>query len=498
MTPPAVGARCDDLAEAAGAPAPARRWLWWVGWIAVTFGAWNSCASHREARKNDALLASGRYPVTPGFALAAFRGAGTDDSDISRYLAYANAALGRPFQPYYVRPLEGWTAASEASGPAAADRDDPRQSPPQSAPGPLVPYRDFSVEYPPGFFLLALPPALLGLDLDGYRLAFSAWMALLLLAAMLAALDLGRTLCPRRPPEVLPTATLAALALGTIAVRRYDAVVSLSVCLFLLGCVRRWPVVAGLSLGVGVAAKVVPLMVLPAALVYWIALRRWRELLLAGAVALAVELAINLPLLVLAGGHLFDLLRYHGQRPLEVESTGAALLSLGRLVWPDSAHAVEAYGCSNVVGGADRVLLPLSGLLPAAAVLAIAAWSARRTAAVLRAPGGERAAGELLLRAGCATLAATMATGKVLSAQYPTWLLPAGALAAVIDDGGRRGTTSGLLIAAMVLTQLNQHLFFALLPGAHPLFGALVLLRNGLLLAFALRLLRGPAAEAAA
>jgi len=99
------------------------------------------------------------------------------------------------------------------------------------------------------------------------------------------------------------------------------------------------------------------------------------------------------------------------------------------------------------------------------------------------------------VRAACATLAASMTLGKVFSAQYLTWLLPAGALASVLDGGRRRRTALLLLGGAMLLTQLNQHLFFGILGnGPHPLMGLLFLLRNGLLLAWAVWILfPGPA-----
>lgn len=469
------------------APAPPGRirpWPW-LAWFLLTFGAWNSCASHADARWSDGELARGGHPLTPAFALAALRGAGTDDGDISRYLSYANATLGRPYQPFYVRPLEGWTGpqASEATGP---DPDDPHQTPPRRPDRPLVPYRDFSVEYPPGFFVLALPPALPGFGLDGYRLVFSAWMALLLTAALWATLRIGRVLRPLAPPSPVAVAALLGLLLGTVAVRRFDAIVSLSMCLLLDGCLRRKPVLAGLALGVGLVAKLVPALVVPLAVVHWVALRRWRELGVAAAVTALVGLVVVGPFFLLAGGHLVDLMRYHAQRPLEVESTGAALLTIGRFFDPASAWAVDSFGFTNVVGPADRFLLPLAELAPLVATVGIAAWTLLRTRAALRGADGERFSGEVLVRASCATLAASMALGKVFSAQYLTWLLPAGALVSVLQAGGRRRTALWLLGGAMLLTQLNQHLFFGLLGrGPQPLMGVLILARNALVLAWA-------------
>jgi len=109
---------------------------------------------------------------------------------------------------------------------------------------------------------------------------------------------------------------------------------------------------------------------------------------------------------------------------------------------------------------------------------------------VLRRVDGERLSGEVLVRAACATLAASMALGKVFSAQYLTWLLPAGALVSLLDAGRRRRVSLWLLGGAMLLTQLDQHVFYGMLgSGPHPLMGVLFLVRNGLLLAWAVWIL---------
>src|SRR5689334_22318063 len=49
---------------------PARMGPWpWVCWFLVTFVFWNSCASHADSRRSDALLARGEFPRTPAFAI---------------------------------------------------------------------------------------------------------------------------------------------------------------------------------------------------------------------------------------------------------------------------------------------------------------------------------------------------------------------------------------------------------------------------------------------
>ena len=79
----------------------------------------------------------------------------TRSHDLTRYRAYSNAALGFPYLSYYVRTEAAWRRVFLA-GEHLPDEPSPTVTPDHA----LKPYRDFLVEYPPGFFLAAIPPAL--------------------------------------------------------------------------------------------------------------------------------------------------------------------------------------------------------------------------------------------------------------------------------------------------------------------------------------------------
>src|SRR5205085_722315 len=95
----------------------------------------------------------GRWDATPAHVVTMVRAYYTNDGDLRRYLAYADAALGRPHHGFYVRSMDTWLASFSSN----YESDDSKA--PTSVPSdrPLVPYRDYAVEYPPGFFLLAVP-----------------------------------------------------------------------------------------------------------------------------------------------------------------------------------------------------------------------------------------------------------------------------------------------------------------------------------------------------
>jgi len=463
-----------------------RAWLGWVPWCVVVFGLFNTCAGHREAEDLGRLHDSGHRSITPSLVLRVVRAAGTDDGDINRYRAYANAVLGRPYQGYYVRPSALWSGDARSEYDAK-DVSDPLVTPPVQPYAPLTPYRDFLVEYPPGFFLLALPPAWAGGDFTLYPLIFSLYMGLLLTAALFAGTRLLPLISPTQETAGALTrwAAAAALALGIIAVRRYDAAVALSLCVLAWGVVAKRPLWAGAALGLGTAAKGLPIFLVPVLLIYWLSRRRFKDAALAAAAASAVGLLVALPFVLTAGRSFFDAVSYHGQRPLQIESTAGALLIVGRLIAPGSATVTHTFGSANVIAAWEAPLRYLASILPSLAVIAVCLWTRRR----LRAATLESEAGLLLVRALCATLVALITLGKVFSPQYVTWLLPLAVAVSLADDGRE---TRWLMLAAFALTQLVYPLCYrlGLAYSLHPLFGVAVLARNGVLIAWAWRLLR--------
>ncbi len=458
-------------------------WLCWCAWCLVVGVLFNSCASHRSSERFADTVS--REGIRPSLSLAlwAIRAAHSDDGDTNRYLAYANALLGRPYQAYFVRPMERWKLDSRqfANG---KDQADPQETPPVAPSSGLIPYRDFSVEYPPGFFLFSVPCALITGDLDWFRAIFSLFMGGLLTLGLVISRRLAAELAPDRQASLVPWATGMALALGTILVRRYDPVVSFAYCLILWGAIGRKPWVAGVGFGLGIAAKLLPILLVPLALVFWFAMNRRREALVALATAVGVGIVIGLPAVAAAGTSMLDLFAYHGHRPLQIESSGGAMLIVSRFFAPDSAAFADTFGSANVVASWDGPFRWLSGILPFASLAAICAWAWRS----LRSAQEPRATAWVLLRATCAILVAWMTLGKVFSPQYVTWLMPLGVLAAVVDP---RASSRWGLLAALVLTQIIYPFAYRVqfANSLSPWFGTIVLVRNGLLLVWAARLL---------
>ena len=307
-----------------------------------------------------------------------------------------------------------------------------------------VPYRDFSLEYPPGALpMFALPGFVShgGRNQDvkpGFRRTFETlmWMCgAIALLAMAATLRVLRA----RPWAPLLFAALAPLALGTVILSRFDlwpaALAAAGVAALANGRFRS----GHLLLGIGAAAKFYPAILLPLAVAYTWKRHSRREALVSIGLAAAVFLLVFLPFLVLSPSGVWESIRVQLERPLQVESLGSALLLVGHHVFGYGLAGETSHGSQNVAGTAADVLGVLSTVLQAGVLLWVWVSFARGSATT-----------SAFVRATAAAICVFVAFGKVLSPQFLIWLIPVVPLVR-----GRRGLWAGaLLLAAFVLTQI--------------------------------------------
>jgi hypothetical protein len=307
-----------------------------------------------------------------------------------------------------------------------------------------VPYRDFQLEYPPAALPVFMVPSLLRSrdgDLEGYRRGFEAEMlvcgafVLLFMLAILIRLDAG----PVRMGAALGFAALAPLLLGSVVLSRFDlwpaALITGALAAFVSG---RQRLGAG-ALGLAVAAKLFPAVLVPVAGV-WVWRRSGRrEALVCLGVLAAVLVACFAPFLALSPHGVWHSVTTQTSRPLQLESLGAAFLLVGHAAGGLGITMESGHGSQNLVGAAPDTLAWIQTLLQAAALVLTWVWFARGPATR-----------ERLIQGSAAAVCAFVAFGKVLSPQFLIWLVP---LVPLVR--GRRGVAAGAVLAlALVLTQL--------------------------------------------
>ncbi len=321
--------------------------------------------------------------------------------------------------------------------------------------GGNVPYRDFSVEYPPGALPAFALPAIgnseqVGLDsADGrgyalrgdFRRNFELLMVLCGLATIAFATVSLRCLSASNGSVAagLGLVALTPLMLGSVVLSRFDLwptmIAAGAVAALLVG----WSWIGFGLLGAATVAKIFPVVLVPLAAI-WIWKRQgWKELAWGAGIFCAVLAAFFAPFVIVAPSGVLDSLTEQLGRPLQIESLGAASLVGLHDMFGFGLAMENSSGSQNLSGDAATVVAIAQSSLQAAALGAIWTWFAL----------GEMSR-ERFVRAAAAALVAFVALGKVLSPQFLIWLVPF-----VILVRGRRGLAASALVGlSLAVTQL--------------------------------------------
>ena len=233
-----------------------------------------------------------------------------------------------------------------------------------------VPYRDFAVEYPPGALpMFALPglaePGKNQQVSAGFRRTFETLMWMCGAVALLAMAVVLRVL--RRSDlnvwAALCFAAVAPLLLGSVILSRFDLWPA-AICVAALAALVSNRLRLGHALlGLGITAKLFPVVFVPLGVAYvWKRAGR-REALICLALVAGVVGAIFLPFVVLSPGGVWDSLSVQLSRPLQVESLGASLLLVGHHVFGFGLAGETSHGSQNVAGSAAGALAVATTLL---------------------------------------------------------------------------------------------------------------------------------------
>ena len=300
-----------------------------------------------------------------------------------------------------------------------------------------VPYRDFSVEYPPA----ALPAFLLPAYLPwSYGVSFAVLMGLCGAGCLVAGAWILRSVgaSPERATAALLLIGVSPLALGSLFDTRFDLWPTLLAVSSLAALLDDRPLLSGGLGGLAFAAKLWPAVLAPLGLAYLWRRRGPRATGTAVAAFAVVAAACFVPFAALAPGGVWHSVVGQLDRPLQVESLGAAVLMAAEHLGGPTLATVTSHGSQALSGAVAGPVAAVSAIVQVLVVAAIWTGFARR-----RRPGPET-----LLLACAAAVAALVAFGKVFSPQFLIWLVP---LVPLVR--GLRGVFgSAFLVSALVLT----------------------------------------------
>lgn len=337
-----------------------------------------------------------------------------------------------------------------------------------------VPYRDFTVEYPPAALPVFVLPALGAGGSEAYERRFEGLMASL---GVMSVLLVAAASSSMWAPIVVG---VAPLLLGSVMLSRFDLwPAALTVAALALLVAGRFRLGLG-TLGLATAAKLFPAVLAPIALAHVWRSRGRREAIVCAAAFAGVVAAIVLPFAVVAPGGVWDAFWRQAGRPLQIESLGSGVLLAAHHLFGLGLRMESSHGSQNLAGSLPATIAVLSTLLQLGALVAIWIWHAR-------GPGTR----ERLLAASAAAVCAFVAFGKVFSPQFLIWLIPLVVLV-------RCRLAAAALAAALVLTQLwFPYRYWDLALEFDPAASWLVLARDVVLVALTLLVVLRAAREPA-
>jgi hypothetical protein len=330
----------------------------------------------------------------------------------------------------------------------------------------LVPYRDFHVEYPPGALPVFALPSLVTSTPEEYYSAFAALMALVgALGVYVTAISLRRLGRSKRTiRRVLLLLALSPLLFGGVLLSRFDLLPSVLVACALALVIHgraRW---AAAVLGVAIAVKAFPVVVLPL-LAAW-AWRRHgpREAVTVVGITAGVVAAVFLPFLLLSPGGLADSLGGQLGRPLQVETLAAGILLVAHGMAGATVELEQSHSSDSLAGSLGTTAATVTSAVQAVVLVALWFRYARGPATT-----------ERTLRYAAALLVAVVALGKVLSPQFLIWCLFALPLVA-----GTTGMVAGacFAVAALATAIWYPALYDTLVDEQSPALSLLVLVRG--------------------
>jgi uncharacterized membrane protein len=298
----------------------------------------------------------------------------------------------------------------------------------------LMPYKSFFFDWPPGATVPVLLPALAG---NGYTdwfhgIVFACAVGtLLLVAATLARLQVSR----ERMYAALAVSALLPCALGAISINSFDYWPALFTAGALLALLSGRDRLGLALLGLGIATKVYPAVLVPLALIRIARTRGRREAMRCFALCCGVVTVVALPFLIAAPGGFTTTTIEQLKRGLQMESLGASVVMALDHLGLVHVHVIVGKPYSlDVVGPGAGAVAAVSTLL----VLAALAFVYRAYAA-----GSDDA--RRFVAAAAAAVAGWVAFNHVLSPQFLVWLFPLVPLVA-----GRLAL--GLLVASCLTT----------------------------------------------
>jgi uncharacterized membrane protein len=279
-----------------------------------------------------------------------------------------------------------------------------------------LPYRDFSLEYPPFALLFFILPRFFTSNYWTYAVYYRIEVFIFMVVGLLVIYKIAQRM-GKAPWKMLLIYTLAVVAIGPIIAEQYDifpAVMTLLAlyCFWLGKHKTSWILIA-----LGALTKIYPIFIGPIFLIYYIRNQQYRRIWSTISTLGATILAVVLPFLIVSFESLWSLISYHGQRGIQLESLYSSFLLVADKLGFTAIGISLDFGSWNLTSPLADALAKVSIYIMGFFLL-LAYWFIYNQMKAGKSQFTRMGAYALLITA------VTLVFDKVLSPQYLIWLIP--------------------------------------------------------------------------
>ncbi len=322
----------------------------------------------------------------------------------------------------------------------------------------IMPYSqgDLAWEYPPFSYVFMFIPGLFASTPTGYEVLFVVEvMVFFVIGAYVTgkiAVNLGHT--PFLSMIIYAVLMMIMFEFLTDRFDIFPAILTLIAAYIFFFTRYKW--LAFIILTIAAATKLYPALLIPLFMIPLCVKRNWREVG-AGLLLVAVTTLVIMVPYIVTGVDYMSFLAYHTNRPMEVESLVSSIIMFASVLGITSSYVGFEYGSDNLYGPWADALSPCMGWFPLVLVFLIYVVF---TYYVIRTKRlGIDLDFQLISIFGFITILVFILFGKVLSGQYPVWLIPFMLL--IILAFPREYTIKSKLLWCFILSEIFTQLDFA-------------------------------------
>ena len=285
----------------------------------------------------------------------------------------------------------------------------------------MIPYRDFTFEYPPFSIVFMAIPRLFTSDEYVYCLIYSALTFIFFIIGMIYISKISK-MYNLTKTNMMAFVAFTLIFANIFLLTRYDIFPTTMCIIALYYYLQKKYCMSWIIISLAVMTKLFPIFIVPFLLIPFLLRKDWCGAVKGILTCAAVCILVSLPFIITDPSTAFDYLTYHLERGLQVESVAASFVMILNFFDPGMISVVHDYGSDNLTGALPDAIAPLLSYGFILIFILFLGWVTFKLYERRKSMDQELLQ-KMAILAGVAAVMIFLALSKVFSAQFVIWAI---------------------------------------------------------------------------